>query len=192
MRNGQWSQLRLTSVLGQLYYAAMPPLTSAHEAASHIDASHAGHGMKATAQALALTPYLHVRSGTELSAGSALHARELAGFFSGRPTTDIVSVEKIVTLGGDYGFAYKRVPVWKVQYADSMHSAYYIELATQVLTLKLEDVNRWQDTLFGLLHKFHWMDWAGQNARDVVLSSVGLLHVLVALLGLRLFLRRWV
>ncbi|MCG9793306.1 PepSY domain-containing protein [Flavobacterium algicola] len=90
----------------------------------------------------------------------------------------------------EYGFVNKRLPVIKLSYNTEDHTAIYIDPSTSRLAAFVTDSDRIEGYSFAILHKFLFMDWAGKNIRDLVMSLAALGVLAVSLMGLYLFLKR--
>ncbi len=90
----------------------------------------------------------------------------------------------------EYGFAFKRLPVIRVSFDTPELTNYYIETTTSRLSAKIENADRYEGYSFAIFHKFLFIDWAGKNARDIlmILSALGILTVCI--LGLKLYLKK--
>jgi hypothetical protein len=115
--------------------------------------------------------------------------RALAAFYSGLPDERIVSVQFVTRFEGEYGFIFKRLPVYRVEYATPDHARYYIEPATGALAARIDDGDALEGKTFSYLHKWHVTD-KGKDVRDALLALFALGNVAVALMGLTLFTRR--
>ena len=91
-----------------------------------------------------------------------------------------------------YGFLNKRLPVWRVEYDTPDHLAYYVETATNSLASVVRDAVRAEGWSFSFLHKYHWLDFAGKDVRDLVMGLFGFGNLLIAVLGLWMFTRRYI
>jgi hypothetical protein len=105
------------------------------------------------------------------------------------PAHTVVQTELITQFGGEYGFIFKRLPVAKVQFAAPGNPRYYIEPATGVLAAEIHDIDATEGKSFAYLHKWTWLD-ANKEVRDILMMLFALGNVLVALLGVWLFVRK--
>jgi predicted phosphohydrolase len=74
-----------------------------------------------------------------------------------------------------------------VNYDTPQQTAYYMGTSSGVLSAKIKNSDRIEEWVFGYLHKFHWLDFAGKNVRGIALILFGLGNVAVAGLGFTLF-----
>jgi hypothetical protein len=118
-------------------------------------------------------------------------AVQIAAHFSGLPDNKIVQLSQVTQFEGEYGFLNKRLPVWRVEYATLDHLTYYVETATGALASIVRDADRAEGWSFSYLHKFHWLDFAGKDVRDLVMGLFGLGNLVIAVLGMWMFTRRY-
>jgi hypothetical protein len=123
--------------------------------------------------------------------GEEQHAISLASSFSGHSAREVMKMERITKFAGEYGFINKRLPVWKMSYASNSHERYYVETSTGKCAAHFTDKDMFEGYSFALLHKHHFMDWAGKSARDVSTMIAAGLQVIMVLVGLFLF-YRWI
>ncbi|NML19573.1 hypothetical protein HHL16_01750 [Pseudoflavitalea sp. G-6-1-2] len=133
--------------------------------------------------------YLHHASYTPLENGEIKHALFLAAQMSGHSQRDVLKIEPITKFAGEYGFVNKRLPVWKVSYAQNDNERYYVETSTERCAARFSDSDLMEGYSFALLHKHHFMDWAGKSARDISTMIAAGLQILMVLIGLILFYR---
>lgn len=133
--------------------------------------------------------YINAATHQPLNNGEEQHARWLASRFSGQPLAAIVGAERITRFEGEYGFLNKRLPVWKISYAGNNRERYYVETSSDKAAAHITDRDLFEGYSFALLHKHHFMDWAGKTARDASTIIAAALQVLMVLVGLILFIR---
>lgn len=121
--------------------------------------------------------------------GEEQHAIGLATGFSGHSARDVVKIERITRFAGEYGFVNKRLPVWKVSFENNNNEKYYVETSTGKAAAYVTDKDLFEGYSFALLHKHHFMDWAGKSARDISTMIAAGLQVIMVLVGLFLFFR---
>lgn len=119
------------------------------------------------------------------------YARSLAQAFSGIGDGQIVSVRPVTQFGPEYGFINKILPVVRVEYNDANHTRYFVEPVAGILALALGDRKRLESYTFDYLHKWHFLDFAGQKTRDVAMMLFVLTQSLVAASGLWMFTIGW-
>lgn len=133
--------------------------------------------------------YINATDYTALDNGEEQHAASLASSFSRHGAGDIVKKERITRFAGEYGFVNKRLPVWKISYAGNSNERYYVETSTGKCAAHITDNDLFEGYSFALLHKHHFMDWAGKSARDISTMIAAGLQVIMVLVGLFLFYR---
>jgi len=106
-----------------------------------------------------------------------------------QPTPPIVSTQEITRFGGEYSFFNKRLPVWRVQFADAQQTRLYVEPATGALAARMDASDAREGWSFMTLHKWQFM-LGGANVRDALLALFALGNLIVGGLGLWLFMRR--
>jgi hypothetical protein len=127
--------------------------------------------------------------GRKLEANDDTLARHLAASLSGLPQESIRSVDRITKFGGEYGFVFKRLPVHRVEFAASGNPRFYVEVSTGSLAARVDDGDALEGKSFSYLHKWHFTE-AGKDLRDFTLATFAFGHVVVALLGMSLFIKR--
>lgn len=94
---------------------------------------------------------------------------------------------------GDYGFLNKRLPVWQFRCQDGR--SLFFDPADSTLAAQVTPANRAEGWSFHYLHKWHFLDSLGRDARDLiqalcVLALVALTGIGVSMYGIRLRQRR--
>lgn len=179
-------QLALVSVAGAPYFRLSPVSGGPARAGGE----HQHHAVMATDPDRAAVRYVSAEDGRALVLAEQVQVRALAGRYSGLPATDIVGLSPVQQFGGEYGFINKRLPVVKVDYATPDHLSVYVEPATGVIAAVVRDRDRIEGYSFANLHKWHFLDFAGKDARDLASGAAALGVVLTTGLGLGLYVRR--
>lgn len=104
--------------------------------------------------------------------------------------SEVVSTTWITQFKNEYGFIFKRLPVIKVQMKDADNTRYYIEPVTGALSAKVRDIDGIEGFVFAYLHKWSF-DFLNKDLRDILVSLFALANIVVALMGLVLFYRRY-
>ncbi|MBO9617548.1 MAG: hypothetical protein J7539_00820 [Niabella sp.] len=133
--------------------------------------------------------YVDAESGALLPGGDSLYARYLAQLLNQNKTAAITAVSLVIKFTDEYGFINKRLPVWKIQYNTKDHERLYIDTKAGVLATKVNDGDIAEGYSFALLHKHHFMDWAGKGARDSSTMIAAGLQVLLVAVGMLLYIR---
>ncbi len=131
-----------------------------------------------------------VDDGKELLLGEELFAKELACEFSGYSKDQIVRVEKISSFQKEYPFVFRRLPVWRVFYRDQPILSDTVDLEDSHLAMRVTSAQLVESLSFTYLHKLHFLDFLGKEARDWVAVISVVLISLTVLLGVGLFLKR--
>ena len=121
------------------------------------------------------------RSGERLAGGDAELARWLAGTPASGPAT------RQAGFSPEYGFANKRLPVWRVEQPDGLA---FIDTTFGLVAARVGPLDVAEQWTFSSLHKWQLLDFLGKAWRDAVLSAGALLGMLAALFGLALRRRR--
>jgi hypothetical protein len=124
-----------------------------------------------------------------LNRGDEWYARKMAGYFSRLPDFSIRAAELVTSFTEEYGFINKRLPVWKVQYANKENERYYLETSTGTLAAHIQDKDLIDGYSFAFLHKHHFMDWAGKSVRDFSTMFWAAMQVAMIIVGLILYFR---
>ncbi|WP_027874777.1 hypothetical protein [Spongiibacter marinus] len=130
--------------------------------------------------------YVHAASGEVLAGGEAQHARELASYYSGN--AELGEAAWITRFEGEYGFINKRLPVVAFENLQN-GDRYYVEPRSGVLAAHVRDSDRAEGWSFAWLHKWHFLDGLGRDARDAVAALFAL--GIAASFALGVFLYCW-
>lgn len=152
-----------------------------------VSAEHAAHQHKPSAPGAPIIreAYVSARTGESvmpLEYVSALTKAVAAG-------AKWLTCEPVTQFTDEYGFVQKRLPVYKVQLDTPDHLAVYVDPADAAVAAVVRDIDRAEGFSFGYLHKAHWLDALGKNARDALLGIFALLIFVMTCAGLS-FLRR--
>jgi hypothetical protein len=119
-----------------------------------------------------------------LPSGEEHYARYLASLFSKRDSSRIMSTTAITKFEDEYGFVNKRLPVWKIGYAENSRERYYVETSSGKLAALVNDKDLYEGYSFALFHKHHFMDWGGKTVRDISTMFWAFMQVLMISVGL--------
>lgn len=89
----------------------------------------------------------------------------------------------------EYGFVFKRLPVFRASYADAHNTALFIDPLDGALASRVQDADRTEGWTFAYLHKWEFLAGLGNGYKHLLLGIVALAHVLLALVGLSLLRR---
>ena len=121
-----------------------------------------------------LSHYIHATSSEHRAEAEEEYVRQLALEFSGYREEDITAMEPIYQFRSDYGFIFKRLPVWRVSFAGQRYWQYTLDAADSHLSMRSDTPGLIEALTFINLHKWHFLDFAGRETRDwatVVASS---------------------
>ncbi len=121
------------------------------------------------------------RSGERLAGGEAGLAQRLAG------STTSAGATRQAGFSPEYGFANKRLPVWRVEQPDGLA---FVDTAFGLVAARVGSLDVAEQWSFSTLHKWQLLDFLGKAWRDAVLSAGAVLGMLAALFGLALRRRR--
>lgn len=130
--------------------------------------------------------YIRTDGSMRLEFGDEQYAAWLAEKVSGLDRTQMEKVELVTRFGSDYPFIMKRLPVYKVSYPAATASGindWFIETSSSYLSGRTTTLSAANGVGFVMLHKFHFLDFLGKEARDIVLILVTLFLCLVSVLG---------
>lgn len=176
------TNLSLVSMPGGPYWQVF------HKGPQPVEKKEAPAGGKDLMKSMSVPPpntlYLQAVDYTVLPSGEQEYARYLATTFSGRQADKILSVASITKFAGEYGFVNKRLPVWKVGYAENSKERYYVETGSGKLAALVNDNDLAEGYSFALFHKHHFMDWGGKTLRDISTMFWAFMQVLMVGIGL--------
>lgn len=129
------------------------------------------------------TLYVKVDDLSLLENGEEIYARELATEFSGYSEDLITGVAKIDSFRPDYGFIFRRLPVWRVKYKGQEYWQYTVDTRDGHMSMRTSTPSLIEALSFVNLHKFHFIDPLGKELRDYVLLAAIVLILTVSLLG---------
>ena len=134
--------------------------------------------------------YLHTDSLQLLAKGEQQYAEELALEFSGYPAESIAGVEKITSFRDDYGFIFRRLPVWRVKFEGQSYWQYTVDTRDAHMSMRTNASTLVEALSFVYLHKFHFLDPLGKSFRDWFLVVLMGLIVTMTISGMCLLKRR--
>lgn len=158
-------------------------LPSAQVAAIH-QHDHAGHAQRPAEPVLWLTRGQETTLLTPQAYASAWLA-----VMAGNPSPDIQSVAWVTSFANEYGFVFKRLPVLKVQTAQTDHTRFYLEPATGALAASINDTDGLEGFVFAYLHKWSFQS-VSKDVRDLLAVMAALTVSLTGLLGAYLFAKK--
>ncbi|MDH2917937.1 MAG: PepSY domain-containing protein [Sideroxydans sp.] len=88
----------------------------------------------------------------------------------------------------DYGFLYKRLPVWRAQYDDG--KTLYVDTADRKIAAVIQTSDRAERWVFSNIHKLNFLDPViGKDWRDLVAGVLAASLMMISILGAWLYLR---
>jgi hypothetical protein len=173
--DGPVATLALTRLDGAAAWIALPP-PAAPASAAH----HGGHESSRPPG----DRYVDARTGEPIPDGSTRHAVALARTHAGLAPGN-GEAKPVHQFGGDYGFAFKRLPVMAVALPERPRESWYIETRTGALAAHLTPLNRFEGWIFGMIHKWAFLDdLTGKAGRELLQSTAALILTLTVGLGL--------
>ncbi|HXF08922.1 MAG TPA: hypothetical protein VNK45_10450 [Candidatus Acidoferrales bacterium] len=173
--DGPVATLALTRLDGAAAWIALPP-----PAAPASTVHHGGHESPPPPA----DRYVDARTGEPIPDGFKRHAVALARIHAGLPPGN-GEAKPVHQFGGDYGFAFKRLPVMAVELPERPRETWYVETRTGALAAHLTPLNRFEGWVFGMIHKWAFLDdLTGKAGRELLQSTAALILVLTVGLGL--------
>lgn len=123
-----------------------------------------------------------------VTGNEAAAARALAASLTGEDIGPDTATGLVTRFNGDYGFANKRLPVWRVDLPEGR--AIYVDLADATIAARTDTGSRRAGWVFNIFHKGGFMDVIGPVARDIILMIAALAIALLSGVGLTLVARR--
>ncbi|MBK1791012.1 PepSY-associated TM helix domain-containing protein [Persicirhabdus sediminis] len=138
----------------------------------------------------AASVYVNTMTGELTDYSDADYARELAGEFSQYPAESISDCRLITRFARDYGFIYKRLPVWRISYRGEEYQQYTVDTVNSHLSMRSKPAQVVDALIFINLHKLHFLDVISKDTRDVVSILSALMIILVSITGLVMMRRK--
>ncbi len=130
------------------------------------------NGVQPTGPAL----YLDAGTGRVWEGDDALLARDLATRATGRPAPAIEAAELVTRFGPGYDFRNKRLPVWRVAYAEE---AVFVDTATGALVDRQSQAAKTEAMVFNLVHKWDFLRPLPRELRQAITTAVVLASVIM-------------
>ena len=126
--------------------------------------------------------YVSAVTGREIANGERTHLAELIAHFGVPGRAEAAT--PVLKFSEDYGFLFKRLPVWRLALDDQAHTALYLDTASERLAARITDGDRKSGALFAYAHKWEWITpFAGKDWRDGLGAAFALLLIAVAIGG---------
>jgi hypothetical protein len=135
--------------------------------------------------------YLDAAIGNIVTSGDKDLARAIARRFTGAPDSAVTGVELITRFSHEYDFRNKRLPVWRVDYADPVNASLFVDTGTGVLVDRVADAEKPERLVFSFIHKWNFLFPVGRLAQNVIVGVFAIALIgFMAVLGLRMDLIR--
>lgn len=135
--------------------------------------------------------YLDAATGNVVSSGDKDLARAVARRFTGAPDSAVTRVELVTRFGPDYDFRNKRLPVWRVDYAEPVKASLFVDTGAGVLVDRVADGEKPERFVFSFIHKWNFLFPVGRLAQNVIVGLFAIALIgFMAVLGLRMDLIR--
>lgn len=126
--------------------------------------------------------YINARTGEEATLSEEYMARLIARFH--KPDSPL-AVSSIMRFSPEYDFRNKRLPAWRVNYADG--ETLFVDPAGGLLIDRIHSAERIENYVFSTAHKWNFLtDWTNRPLRDVLVVTTLLLALLMAGFGIRM------
>ena len=135
--------------------------------------------------------YLDAATGAVEASGDKDLARAIARRFTGAPDSAVTRVELVTRFSHEYDFRNKRLPVWRVDYAEPVNASLFVDTGAGVLVDRVADGEKPERLVFSFIHKWNFLFPVGRLAQNVLVGvfAIGLIGFM-AVLGLRMDLVR--
>ncbi|MBD2843514.1 PepSY domain-containing protein [Erythrobacter rubeus] len=131
--------------------------------------------------------YLDAKTGDVMPEGDRDIALAIAGRFIGAGEGTVTSVELVTRFSHEYDFRNKRLPVWRVDYADPVAATVFVDTASGVLVDRVADWEKPERLVFSMIHKWNFLFPVGRlNLNLIVGGFVFALIVFMAIFGLQM------
>jgi hypothetical protein len=131
--------------------------------------------------------YIDAATGEVAPEGDRQIALAIARRFSGAPDSAVTGMELVTRFSHEYDFRNKRLPVWRVDYADPVKATLFVDTGAGVLVDRVADWEKPERLAFSMIHKWNFLFPIGRVGLNVTVAAfVIALLVFMALLGLRM------
>ncbi len=133
--------------------------------------------------------YVSAQDGREVADGEAKHLAELLTHFVLQGTA--ATATPVLKFSPEYGFLFKRLPVWRVEQGDAENTVAYLDTASERLAASITDGDRLAGAFFAYAHKWEWVTpLSGKDWRDGLSAAFAALLIGVGIGGTVLRRRR--
>ncbi|MEM8696431.1 MAG: PepSY-associated TM helix domain-containing protein [Pseudomonadota bacterium] len=131
--------------------------------------------------------YIDAATGEVASEGDREIALSIARRFSGASDDAVTNMELVTRFGHEYDFRNKRLPVWRVDYADPVNATLFVDTGSGVLVDRVADWEKPERFVFSMIHKWNFLFPIGRLGLNAVVGGfVIALIAFIAILGLRM------
>ncbi|QSI76931.1 PepSY domain-containing protein [Niveibacterium microcysteis] len=178
---GRFTQLALVAAGSHAEWLGQPAHTQDLAASGVASGGHSGHGGSVN-----LPRWVRFAAGSGAELGHRIDALALAQAASatGAPGTPLRAGAWITRFGGEYGFRFKRLPVFRV---DAPDARLYVEPLSGVV-VRASDTDALESSVFAVAHMWRWHP-AWKDAIEWIQAGVAVGVVALGLVGALLFLR---
>lgn len=135
--------------------------------------------------------YLDAATGAVAEAGDKDIALALARRFTGAPDSAVSGVELVTRFSHEYDFRNKRLPVWRIDYADPVKASLFVDTGAGVLVDRVADREKPERLVFSFIHKWNFLFPIGRLGLNLVVGAFVIALIgFMAVLGLRIDLAR--
>lgn len=135
--------------------------------------------------------YLDAATGSVVNSGDKDLARTIARRFTGAPDSAVTGVELVTRFSHEYDFRNKRLPVWRVDYAEPVKASLFVDTGTGALVDRVADHEKPERLVFSFIHKWNFLFPVGRLAQNVLVGAFAIALIgFMAVLGLRMDLVR--
>lgn len=140
-------------------------------------------GIKPTGPAI----YIDAATGQVAPDGDREIALAIARRFSGAPDEAVTNMELVTRFSHEYDFRNKRLPVWRVDYAEPVNATLFVDTGSGVLVDRVEDWEKPERLVFSMIHKWNFLFPIGRLGLNVAVGALVIaLLMFMAILGLRM------
>lgn len=131
---------------------------------------HAHHGAGATnANNGPQVMWIKAGTGHMYEGGPKAVASAIAVNAAGVSLDSIRSITPVTGFTSEYGFLFKRLPVWRIATDGPGEPRYFIDTVDGVVSAHVTNGDLFEGMTFSSLHKWQFMDWIGQKKRDLLI-----------------------
>jgi uncharacterized iron-regulated membrane protein len=180
--------ISLAQIDGQTYYRVQPasganaiPDAAAHQHGGHVPQGKVTPGQVAGPGAVVFVSAL---DGTVLPDGELRFAAEIAHSVGPRSAGSKVTI--VTQFDDEYGFAFKRLPVYRVPLAGNQTA--YVDTADGSIAAVIDNADRAEGWVFAYVHKLEWLTpVVGTDWRDLIAAMLAFSLAVAALFGIAVY-----